>query len=349
MVEVILGWDIGGAHLKASMMDVSGKILAVTQHPCPLWKGLNELGIAMDAIMEAIPEKPLLHAVTMTGELVDLFSSREQGVTAIVEYIVDRFGHENISLFAGNKGFVLPGKLSRESANDIASANWLASATVAARKINTGLFVDIGSTTTDIIVCCDSTVQMLGTSDFERLINGEMVYTGIIRTPVMSVSQEVDFNGHRVGLMAEYFATMADVYRLTGELNEAHDQMACADEGEKTDAGSGRRLARMIGCDYHHNEHEQWLRLAKNLRSRQLARLERACERQVSRGFVNSSNCFVGAGIGRFLVRELAGRMGFSYIDFEDLFESSAIESEMNIADCAPAVAVGYLARLALN
>ncbi len=347
--EVIIGWDIGGAHLKVAMMDVSGKIIAVIQQPCPLWKGLEELGAAIDTVMESFPKKTFLHAVTMTGELVDLFSSREQGVTAIVDYIVGRLGHENITLFAGSKGFISPEQLSPDVTNDIASANWLASATIVAKKVKTGLFVDIGSTTTDIIVCHDVTVKMRGASDFERLAFEEMVYTGIVRTPVMSVSQEVEFNGHRVGLMAEYFATMADVYRLTGELNESHDQMAAADNGEKTEVGSGRRLARMIGCDYQDNTHEQWLRLAKNLRSKQLARLQQACERQLSRGFMDSKSCFVGAGIGRFLVKELASRLDYPYIDFEDLFKSSSFESGMSVADCAPAVAVGDLARMSLN
>jgi probable H4MPT-linked C1 transfer pathway protein len=348
-MEGILGWDIGGAHLKVAMMDASGKISAVIQQPCPLWKGLNELGCAIDVVMKAVPEKPSLNAVTMTGELVDLFPSRERGVAAIVDYIVDHLGCENITLFAGSKGFVAPGKLSQDTVNNIASANWLASATVVAKRIKTGLFIDIGSTTTDIIVCQGSTVRMRGTSDFERLVNAEMVYSGIIRTPVMSISQEVDFNGCRVGLMAEYFATMADVYRLTGELNESYDQIAAADGGDKTEAGSGRRLARMIGCDYQSNEHGQWQRLAENIRSRQLARLQKACENQLSRGLIDSNDCFVGAGIGRFLVKELARRLDFSYIDFEDLFESSEIESEIGIADCAPAVAVSDLARLSLN
>ena len=349
MLDVIIGWDIGGAHLKVAMMDSSGKILAVIQQSCLLWKGLNELGVAIDAVMESIPEQPILHAVTMTGELVDVFPCRQQGVSAIVDYIAHRFGQESITLFAGNKGFIAPEQLSQDTANDIASANWLASATVVAKTIKTGLFVDIGSTTTDIIVCRDATVQMRGTTDFERLTVEEMVYTGIIRTPVMSISPEVDFNGHRVGVMAEYFATMADVYRLTGELNESHDQMAAADNGEKTEACSGKRLARMIGCDYQASEHEQWRQLAKNIRSMQLSRLQKACERQLSRGLIDSKACLVGAGIGRVLVKELANRLDYPYIDFEDLFNSSAIDSEMSIADCAPAVAVSDLARLSLN
>ena len=56
-----------------------------------------------------------------------------------------------------------------------------------------------------------------GYTDYQRLISQEMVYTGIVRTAVMAVAQSAQDDGKEVGLMAEYFATMADVYRLTGE------------------------------------------------------------------------------------------------------------------------------------
>lgn len=349
MREAIIGWDIGGAHLKAAVLGIDGRIISVIQQPCPLWRGLDELDAAIDAVMEEIPHRSLLYAITMTGELVDMFSGREQGVTAIIDCIVQHFSQEKIVIFAGAKGFVSPSLLSAETIAAIASANWLASATLAARKIKDCLFVDIGSTTTDIIVCSDSKANVRGKSDFERLAVEEMVYTGIVRTPVMAISQEVEFKGDRIGLMAEYFATMADVYRLTGELNEAHDQMDTADGAEKTMTASGRRLARMIGCDYEAKEHQQWQQLALNIRSRQITRLQHACERQLSRGLLDSEASFVGAGIGRFLIKELANRLGYSYIDFEAVLNQPSFDSKNSIADCAPAVSVACLARALLD
>ena len=37
----IMGWDIGGAHLKAVMLDAKGDVVSSIQLPCPLWKGLD--------------------------------------------------------------------------------------------------------------------------------------------------------------------------------------------------------------------------------------------------------------------------------------------------------------------
>ena len=49
--------------------------------------------------------------------------------------------------------------------------------------------------------------------------------------------------------MNEWFATTADVYRLLGELDPAHDQQPAADNGDKDLPATRRRLARMIGRD----------------------------------------------------------------------------------------------------
>lgn len=349
MHECIIGWDIGGAHLKAAAIETGGGVTKVIQEPCPLWKGTNELETAIDVIGKKISFKSALHAVTMTGELVDLFESREQGVNVIVNIMRQRFGNENIKIFAGNMGFLVPEQFGKEAVDAIASANWLASATLAAQKINNGLFVDIGSTTTDILVCSNSSVVAQGLTDFERLVSEELVYTGVVRTPVMAISHYVEFKGSRVGLMAEYFATMADIYRLTGELNETHDQADTADGAEKDFPSSARRLARMIGYDYVGEEKPAWQQLAKNIRSQQLIKIQRACEKQLSRAILAPDDYFIGAGIGRFLVKQLANQLGHPYIDFSELFECSVNDEEISIADCAPAVSVGCLAGTAFN
>ena len=43
-----------------------------------------------------------------------------------------------------------------------------------------------------------------GYSDYERLISQELIYTGIVRTPVMAIADCIEDQGREVGLMAEY-------------------------------------------------------------------------------------------------------------------------------------------------
>src|SRR3954470_22326922 len=80
----IVGWDVGGAHLKAALLR-DGKLQQVIQVPCALWRGLDQLESAIDEVINAfdIVKDEALHAITMTGELVDLFNNRQQGVTTI--------------------------------------------------------------------------------------------------------------------------------------------------------------------------------------------------------------------------------------------------------------------------
>jgi len=144
--------------------------------------------------------------------------------------------------------------------------------------------------------------------------------------------------------MAEYFATMADVYRVTGELNEHHDQTDTADGAEKTVIASARRLSRMLGCDFSANELPRWQRFAGGIKAQQLNKLQRSCLHVLSKQELANNSPLIGAGTGRFLVRQLAGQLQRRYLDFSELVPTGTFSTEMTTADCAPAVAVGYLA-----
>lgn len=338
-----MGWDIGGAHLKAAIIRPPNKIIAIYQQPCPLWKGLDKLYEAAQAILDDVMS-PRQHAITMTGELVDLFSGRDEGVQQILNVMSQLLPASQIKIYAGKHGLLPLRNVNTSDYVHIASANWLASTTWAAQKLDSGLFVDIGSTTTDILLFDKGKVLAKGYTDYHRLISQEMIYTGVVRTPVMAVSQFVEDQEESVGLMAEYFATMADVFRVTGELNELHDKTDTADGAEKTRSASAKRLARMIGCDYEENELVRWQKLANNLRQQQVARIQQVCEQQLARIELPKNTPIVGAGIGRFLVRQIADNLNLPYQDFSDFFDVNNNHINYAASDCAPAVALACLA-----
>ncbi|MGR8952895.1 MAG: hydantoinase/oxoprolinase family protein [Gammaproteobacteria bacterium] len=347
MNNAMIGWDIGGAHVKAAVLNEVGQLTSIIQKPCPLWQGLDKLRVAVDSILQELPAAAYRHAVTMTGELVDLFQGRDDGVKTIIETMMALLSADPL-IYAGRLGFLDASKTDKRHYELIASANWLASASYAAQKVGSGLFIDIGSTTTDILLLDQGRVLAEGYSDYERLITQELIYTGIVRTAVMAIAESVEDQGREVGLMTEYFATMADVYRVTGELNELHDQTDTADGAEKTALASARRLSRMIGCDFSPDELPRWRKLAENLRAKQANKILRGCETQLARAELAADSPFIGAGVGRFLARQLAEAMRRPYLDFSDLFPRVAGENSMAAADCAPAVAVARLANNAL-
>lgn len=345
MKSNMIGWDIGGAHVKAAEINQAGKVIAVIQQPCPLWKGMEQLEYAVQSIMRGLNNFDTCHAITMTGELVDLFANRDDGVRRIIDAMTKLLPNDEILVFAGKTGFLKPGQIAVPHYQAIASANWLASATLAAQIVGSGLFVDIGSTTTDILVLKQGQVFAEGYTDYQRLLTQELVYTGIIRTAVMAVAQTAIDEGKEIGLMAEYFATMADVYRVTGELNELHDQTETADGAEKSIIASARRLSRMIGCDFSVDELPRWRRFAENIKAQQLHKIQRSCEKFLSKHGLADNSPLIGAGTGRFLVQQLATHLGHPYLDFSDLLPNGSVQTGLTTADCAPAVAVGCLAK----
>ena len=338
-----IGWDIGGAHVKAAVINAQGELLAVYQQPCPLWKGLEYLQQAVRTILTELTDQADVHAITMTGELVDLFIDRDDGVKQIIATMQTLLAGQRCYIYAGLSGFIPAAQVEAQHYSAIASANWLASAGYAAQKIGSALFVDIGSTTTDILVLKQGLVQAQGYSDYQRLISKELVYTGIVRTAVMAVAQTALDQGQEIGVMAEYFATMADVYRVTAELDETHDQSETADGTEKNIIASARRLSRLLGSDFVVEELPRWKAFAENIREQQLQKILQACLYRLQTDELEKQQPLMGAGVGRFLVKELAQRLDRPYIDFTDLLSNAVIQAGLSAADCAPAVAVACL------
>lgn len=336
-----LGWDLGGAHLKAVLIQEGGCVMQAFQQPCPLWRGLDYLEQAVATIMSRLETPPQRHAVTMTGELADIFPNRDAGVQLLTECMERCLGAVDMRIYAGAAGFIGADSIHAHM-QAIASANWHASAAFLAAQVGDGLLVDIGSTTTDLILLHRGQPAAIGYSDAERLQSEEMVYTGVVRTPVMAVAQRLPFAGEWQRLAAEHFATMADVYRLTGELPEGYDMAETADRAGKTDMESARRLARMVGRDLESATMAQWRQMAFAVRSQQLRVLQAALERNLSRALLPGDAPLVGAGAGRFLVRELAQGLRRPYMDAAALIPVSGAAAEW-ASVCLPAYAVAWL------
>ena len=338
--DVVLGWDIGGAHLKVAAIDRNDRVVRVAQLPCPLWQGMKNLDRAISSALAQMPDAGG-HAVTMTGELTDLFRNRSEGVKAILTSFARQVTARRTLVYAGRDGFLSPANAARRT-DAVASANWAASAQLVASRLPDALFLDIGSTTTDIVPIRDGMLDVRGFSDAERLACEELVYTGIVRTPVMALANRILFDGQWIPAMAEYFATTADVYRLTGELPRGADQMPAADNGGKTVRDSARRLARMIGRDVESAPIGKWKQCARDLAVLQLVQIRHAIKRVLSRTVDDSP--LVGAGTGRFLAKKLASDLGRPYRDFNSLIEAAPAAGTW-ASSCAPAVAVALLAQ----
>ena len=336
-----IGWDIGGAHLKMASIAHSGAVNDAQQLATPLWNGLDSLEHAISTIHNQITEDTVTHTITMTAELADIFEDRKTGVKEISGLINRHFGKASFRFYAGRSGLINADKVNTHIA-DIASANWHATASFLAQHVDEGVLIDIGSTTTDIIPFVSGQLLNSSYSDHERLRNNELVYSGIIRTPVMAVVKKMLCHGQWQNIAAENFSTMADVYRLTNELNEQYDMMMTADGAGKSLSDSARRLLRMVGLD-HQDEHDiqAVIDMAKQVADAHLEILDESLLQVLTK---HRKDTLIGAGAGRFLVRKLASKNKLKYIDFTD-FLSYPKSQEHQVLSCATAVSVAQLTR----
>jgi (4-(4-[2-(gamma-L-glutamylamino)ethyl]phenoxymethyl)furan-2-yl)methanamine synthase len=334
------GYDIGGAHLKVALVE-DGRVILARQILCPLWRGIEHLDAAL-AEAKALTSGGALHAVTMTGELADVFPDRYTGVARIIERTVAALG-PGVRIWMGRRGFGTPAEAEEHWA-DTASANYLATSTLTARLAGTGILIDMGSTTTDIIPFRDGKVIARGYTDGERLRTGELVYTGLTRTPVAMVTQRGLFKGEWQGLAREAFATMADVRRVLGTLPDEADQHTTSDGRGKSAEESRARLARMFGRDAEPGEDADWTTAAGDILNEQWRSIEDGIG-QVLAAAAAAQPCIVSAGIGWVESEVLARRITNNARSFGAML---AVPGELHNAATwyAPAVAVALLAEV---
>jgi probable H4MPT-linked C1 transfer pathway protein len=339
-MSIVVGWDVGGVHLKAARAD-DDRIVKVVQLASPLRGGLERL-VAAFGEAKALIGGAQQHVVTMTGELADTFASRPDGVARLAELAAAELADAPVALYAGPRGVVHP-RDARRHAAEIASANWHVCAGLVARKCGNALFVDLGSTTTDVIPIVRGTVAARGYTDAQRLAAGELVYTGLVRGFVMATAARAPLAGAWTTLVNENFATMADVHRILGNLPEGTDQMATADGREKTVAASRARLARMVGADAADIDERAMVALAHWFAEAQLRAIIDAAMLVISSAPLPDDVPVVGAGIGTTVIAEVARRLGRSYLAFDALIDV-APQARAAASHCAPAVALALLA-----
>jgi (4-(4-[2-(gamma-L-glutamylamino)ethyl]phenoxymethyl)furan-2-yl)methanamine synthase len=333
----VIGCDIGGANLK--LADSFGRCVA---RAFPIWLKPHELASELcDMFTEyAITEDTHL-AVTMTGELADCFATRRAGVHQILAEVEQAFAPERTQIYAvGNQWLSID--QARMAAWSVAASNWHALATWIGSlpEHPVDLVLDIGSTTVDIIPMradADGTSSPATSAktDRDRLELGQLVYTGLERTPVAAIVRDVVLGGRRCPVMAERFATSDDCYLALGLTHESPDDCDTADNCSRTLANAHARLARMIGEDSETLELAAALEIAAQVIDAQASQVAAAITRNLPRSTANIT--VVGHG------RSLATRALAKLTEHVPTVTWLADQLSPAAARCAPALAVANL------
>jgi (4-(4-[2-(gamma-L-glutamylamino)ethyl]phenoxymethyl)furan-2-yl)methanamine synthase len=135
----------------------------------------------------------------------------------------------------------------------VAASNWHGTSLWCAQQFPacSGLVIDLGSTTCDLIPVSDGQVKARGLTDLQRLCEGELVYAGVGRTPLAMLRGTVQFRDREIGIARELFATIQDALIVLGEMNPQPDSTETADGFPLTISCSQRRLARMVCAETH--------------------------------------------------------------------------------------------------
>lgn len=239
-----VGLDIGGANVKAA--DPSGR--AVTR-PFAIWREPERLVDVLREVLEAFDQPDVL-AVTTTAELADCFRTKAEGVDHVLAACEAVAGGRPVAVWQTGAEFVSP-TVAREIPLLVAAANWHALSTWLGRIVPRGpaLLVDVGSTTTDLVPLLDGVPVPVGLTDVERLVSGELLYTGVRRTPVFALAQSVPFRDGRCPLVPELFATTVDVHLLAGSIPPDADDLDTANGRPATIDEARDRLARAVCGD----------------------------------------------------------------------------------------------------
>ncbi|OAI55283.1 hypothetical protein AYO47_09615, partial [Planctomyces sp. SCGC AG-212-M04] len=268
----LLGWDIGGANLKAS--DGASRSVEV---PFPLWQQPDHLTSAIADLAQQF-EPANLWVLTMTGELADCFRDKREGVRRILQSAGEAAGGIPLLVWTTAGEFV-PVEEAIAWPLLTAASNWLALATWVGRMAPEGnaLLVDTGSTTTDIIPLLNGFPNPEGRTDVERLQSGELVYTGWKRTPVAAIASNVGFRGHRCSVAAELFATSWDVHLLTEAVAPSDDDDT-SNGGPASIDGAYDRVSRMLCCDRDEMTLDEARGIARELSDRQIDQISSAID-----------------------------------------------------------------------
>ena len=294
-----LGLDIGGANLKAANAAGWGRSI-----PFALWRDPLGLAGALTTLLESAPSADRL-AVTMTGELCDCFRTKVEGVLHILSAVNDVAEGREVCIYLVD-GRLVPLSEVRLLPALAAASNWRALAEFACRIATegSGLLIDIGSTTTDIIPLVDGRVTAQGTNDIERLAARELVYSGVGRTPVFAVARSLPWRGQVCPLAAEVFSTTADAYLLLGVFDEDPKATWTADGRPLTVECARQRLARQLcsGADDFAAADFEWM--AGAVRDAQLDQLKESIAAVVGgRGIGRLPGTVIVSGSGEFLAR----------------------------------------------
>src|SRR5918992_828840 len=302
----VIGLDVGGANTKAVWRN--GDERRAVSRPFEVWRDRAALAAVLREVVASVAPEPVeAVALTTTAELSDAFRSKRDGVAFVLDAVEAALDGPTLLVFT-TAGELVPVDEARAGGAEVAAANWMASAVAVAALSPDALRVDVGSTTTDVVPIAAGRVVAAGRTDLDRLLAGELVYTGALRTNLAAIAPRVPVRGGLGPGSSGAFAISADVPLVLGRLaQEAYD--CPTPDGRPATVGFAReRIARLVCADVEQLDAAEVDAIAAFLAGEQLRQIEEAA-RRVERPLPPAAP-IVAVRSGAFLARDVAARLG---------------------------------------
>jgi probable H4MPT-linked C1 transfer pathway protein len=300
-----LAVDIGGANTKAAWFD--GELVRTLTRPFEVWRDREALAGVLREV-GAGPSDAV--AITMTAELSDAFRTKREGVSLVLDAAQAAFGDRPLSVLT-TAGELVTVEEARARPWDVAAANWVATALAVAAMYPDALLIDVGSTTADVVPIAAGRVAATANNDLERLLAGELVYTGVLRTNLAAIAPRVPVRGDWCPVSSEYFAISADIHLVLGHLEPETYDCPTPDGRPPTVAFARERIARLVCSDLEQLGEGDVDAIAAFLYGEQIRQIEDAARRAQ----LPADAPVVAVGSGAFLGREVAARLDRTVAD----------------------------------
>lgn len=341
-----MGLDVGGVNTKATVIkteDGSMKEIKTAIEYFPIWKeGKENLPIVMERLRKHLVNSVTLDVVgvTMTAELSDVYWTKKHGVNHVLDCVTRVFA--DVPTFILNvEAELVPIENARKEPLKVAAANWAATGWMVSQMIKDCLTIDIGSTTTSIIPIINGEIAAKGKTDLQKLTNGELIYTGALRTNVATIVNRIPIRGQTARVSSELFAQSGDIHLLLDHITEGDYTVETADGRGRTKKEAMARIARLVCADIDMLSQQEIIGIAYFIYERQIEQIAEGLRQVYDK--VKPRTCegipAVVTGLGRnFLARKAAERAGFKQVI--DLAKLLCVD----IALVSPSVGVALMA-----
>lgn len=339
-----LGFDVGGANTKAALIQSeNGKVLEikVASTYFPVWKNPQKLPNVLLAIKEQLGASKIdVLGLTMTAELSDAYQTKREGVHHIL--FCTKTAFPNTAIHVLNTDATLSSVEAAEAEPlRVASANWAATGWLVAQHLKDAVVVDVGSTSTSIISIAHGKVAVQGKTDLDKLLCGELVYTGSLRTNVAAIVQAIPLRGGFALVSSELFAQSGDVHRVLGHIAEESYTSETADGRGKSVSEAMARLARVVCADIEMLKTPEIAEMARYIYQQQIKQITEGLSRvyNCTKSLTSKKVPIVVTGLGKdFLARKSAQHLGAdAIVDLDTLLPKQAVVA-------TPAVGVALMA-----